>query len=169
MYLRLMCAALITFSFTIHAMDQEVISPESLALLMDTLTIHSLTTFNMQELTLLLNSMNLHRCKTKFEKITDLAFTLNICLIKDSGYCKETEPIAMDLAKVQLVQSTRETLKNIVRLSKHPSPNISLIERTIHQISCFNLKYLISTQGSALVTQDVTSKYKEEMLKTLHS
>lgn len=168
MYLRLMCAALITFSFTIHAMDQEVINPESLTLLMDALTINSLT-INMQELSLLLNSMNLHRCKTKFEKIADLAFTLNVCFIKDSGYCKETEPIAMDLAKVQLVQTTRETLKNIVRLSKHSSPDISLIEQTIHQINCFKLKYLTSTHGSALVTQDMTSKYKEEMLKTLHS
>jgi hypothetical protein len=183
---RLLFSALIFFCSIAHAMHQvgtvalKGPSPEALAVLMDSLDVsHNRAT---QELALLMHSMSLRKAspspKSKFEKIVDLAIQLNLCLIKDEGYFKEIESIAMEYfpktesicatSKRELIQLTRETLKNIVRLTKNPSSNHCLLEQTIHQINSFKLKYMLSTHSLPLVIEDTTSRFKQEMLMALH-
>ncbi len=171
---RILFVALL-ISTSAHAMDQEGspvlrgASPETLAFLMDSLDVsHNQAA---QELALFMHAMSLRIThpspKSKFEQIVNLAIQLNLCLIKDEGYYKEIEP-ACATTKKELAQLTREKLKNIVRLTKSPSPDLCLLKQTIHQIDSFKLKYMLSTQGLPLVVEDTTSRFKREMLMALH-
>lgn len=186
--LRLLFATFTIISFNTQAMESpegkellRCLSPESLAVLMHAIHINSLHSQTMQELTLLIHSMNLatqeSKPKSKFERVVDLAIKLNACLIKDASYYREIgsiimeyfphNPITLPIPKTELEHATRKTLKNIVRLAKHPFPDLELLEQTISQIYPFNLKYLLSTKGLPLVIEDTTNRYKNEMLAAL--
>lgn len=190
MHIFILFATCIIFSTSSHAMDPQgkeplrCLSPESLAVLMYSLNVSSLNNQNIQELTLLIHSLNVNsrpsKPQSKLETIANLAIKLNLCLIKDEGYYREIESLSMDFfpkkehtydatSKAELAQLTRDALKNIVRLTKNSSPQLPVLEQAIHQIPAFNLKYLLSTQGLPLVIEDSTSRFKQEMLMTLHS
>lgn len=158
------------------------LSPESLAIIIEQLSLKPLNIPSAQELTFLFNSMSLgnnHQLKpkSKFERIVDLSIALNTCLIKDETYYQIAESLSKEYfplnktpsqsPKTELKHATRETLKKIVRLTKHSPPDLILLEQTIYEIPSFQLKYILNTRGSPFFIEDTTSRYKQEMLAAL--
>lgn len=181
---RLLFLLTIIFSISTSAMSLSTIfsvsSPETLSILMESLKLPSLDDQNTQDLTVLMNAMSLHKSpnQSKFEKIIDLAIALNVCLIKDQSYSSIKESFTLEYfprnkykpenCNKELSLVTREILKHIIRLSKDTTPNYALLEQAIYQIPSYNLKYILNTHGHPRIVEDTTSRYKHEMLTTLH-